>query len=177
MNLRSALPPLAPLAVALAATFVAISLTWSDLKKDTPDTSFDKKITPEAQVLPQASQSKDNGALVTTIEARPLFAQGRRNPDLVAPPIPVAVVPVELPDPVIVAEPAIAEVPTAPAILVVGNMSSGDIAQVLVRNSSDNSERWLKVGDEIDGWALVEITQDTIYLGRGEAKVAIKIFE
>lgn len=175
MNIRSAFPPLAPIVVAVTAVSVAAVLTWSSLQKPARQGSLEATFVADAQVLPLTDSGADQENLVRTIEVRPLFAQGRRNPDPVTPLI--AVAPAELPVAIIVAEPVIAEDPVAPALRVVGSMSSGAVAQILVRKAADNSERWLKIGDEIEGWALVEITQDTIYLRRGEAKVAIKIFE
>lgn len=180
MKLRAAFPPVAPLFVAVSASLAA----W--LNTPNVPTSVEEitvaAVNPSTQTdaLLVVEPSQDLQKFIAAIEARPLFIPGRRVPTLVQPE-PLA--PTEVPDVVPLSETALTidptpvETPVAPDIHMQGVMSSGGTIRVLIRNANDQSEQWFEKGADVQGWTLVEITQDAMVLRTGDTEVSIKMFQ
>lgn len=177
MNLRAVFPPLAPITVAVTA----VAAAW--LLSEPP--TFDAAYVPPSSVQEVAAKapptlskrSPDMPSLVAAMEARPLLIPGRRVPKQEPVTAPEAVdetltepsvIPEAIPEP---------ETPVAPDIHMQGVMILDQKLQVLVRNMSDQSERWFAIGEDIQGWTLVEITQGAMLLRSGDTEVTIAMFQ
>jgi hypothetical protein len=174
--------PLAPLIVAASACVVL----WLSSGQPEP-TGLQIKTTPksEAADVPQIglkSLAKDTATYVAAIEARPLLIPGRRVPDpspATAPAEPIEQAVAEMtPAPVEqVPEPTVVETPNPPQITLLGLMDLGGTSKALLRSTEDQSEQWYSQGDDVVGWTLVEITQDSILLRSGETEIPMKMFQ
>lgn len=177
MKLRATFPPLAPITVATAAAVAAWLLSKAPLFDIPHAAPFSaEEVATKAPVAISESE-QDMPSFIAAVEARPLLIPGRRVPKQE---------PVTAPEAIdeTLAEPSVApeaspepETPVAPDIHMQGVMTLDKKLQVLVRNMSDQSERWFAIGEDIQGWTLVEITQDRMLLRLGDTEVTIAMFQ
>jgi hypothetical protein len=166
------------LSAVLAASYLRDIPLLPSLLTPSPDTDVsgqggDRKLPPLT----------DAEAAHTAIATRPLFAENRQLEKVVeAEPLPE---PEPEPEPII--EPLIEDVPAAalaieplpflPDLKAIGYMSENGKQRVLVRTPDTGKEAWMVVGDGIDGWTLVEITQEAATFEAEGMQVAVKMFE
>jgi hypothetical protein len=96
---------------------------------------------------------------------KPLFAPTRRPP---APPPP--------PPPAVVRQAPPPPPPQPPALTFFGVVSEADGARALVRGPSNESLR-LRIGDEVEGWSVIEIDRRRLVLSLGERSETFSLFE
>lgn len=131
----------------------------------------------KAQILGNSPSLDEYAKLVAQVSARPLFSPTRRTPEAT---VSQAVVPTEMvpqtPEAPIQPAPEAAPSPP-PDIQIKGIIRIDATASALIRNRQDQSETWVKVGEQILGWTLVEITQESIILHQGADEITMQIFQ
>jgi hypothetical protein len=130
----------------------------------------------------------DAEAAHLAIATRPLFAENRQlekvaeaeplrepDPEPMAEPEPIPESYVEdVPEPTTAAaEPP----PDFPDLQAIGYVSESGTPRVLIRNPATGNEAWMAVGDRLDTWTLVEITQEAAKFEAEGTQVAVKLFE
>jgi hypothetical protein len=171
-------PPAAPLIVFLAATLAALFGATSPEIDDRPAQMEKKAVVAAEQDVVRLNPAAPLPANAAAIAEHPLLAQGRIPTTLesTAESEPVA-------EPIVEVEPESLEPPAEmvseapPDVRLMGIISTSSSAKALLRDQYDESEQWLAVGDTIQGWALVEITQSKVVLRAGGDEITIQMFE
>lgn len=149
-----------------------------ELDSALPAQSTTNQIVAKNPFLSSALSREESADIIANISGRPLFSATRKAPEMnsaeaeepaIAPPT----VPEPLNDPVLEAAP-----PSLPPELQVrGFIRLQSKPSVLIHNLQDQTEQWMKAGDQIMGWTLVEITQGGIILRFNDTEMTMKIFE
>lgn len=118
---------------------------------------------------------------MAAVAARPLLAENRQRPEQFQVEEAPAPEPVPEPAPAVI-EPPVAEVPEpslpdVPVIEVAGVMIAEQKPRILFRNPASGEENWLMVGDQIEGWTLVEITQVAAVLEAQGMQITIPVYK
>lgn len=108
---------------------------------------------------------------------RPLFSPSRRPipfnvPQPIDEPEIIETPPVQQEDP-----PIVNVTPDPPLVQLVGAMRSELSWVALVRDPTSGSERWAKVGEEIDGWRLRRVDANQIELTHGDDTLVLRLYE
>jgi hypothetical protein len=117
----------------------------------------------------------DTEEAIRQFTTRPLFAEGRRpfEPAPVAPEPPVVAVPELTPEPV---ETASEPLPS-PQIRLLGVMVSGEVRKALIFDESTGQQTWLSEGEAVQGWTLIEVSNNSMRLKVEDAEIAFNLFE
>ena len=175
MRLSGLLPPFGLLAV-LAGAFASSLSTEINGSKTLPgDNSPDADLptaaaSATALMLPAPSNV---AAAIDLFAARPLFAEGRRTAEAATPSLPE---PAPEPQPEMPAT-VVVQAPGQPLILMIGMMETNGNRKALVRDLSDNEERWITEGEVIGAWTLAQITQGAIRLEVEGAEITFNLFQ
>lgn len=184
MNIRRRLPPpgaVIALATALLMAVVMAPGTGPIVATQTAMAAQDQTARIAGGGAANLPPILDRQDTIVLFGDRPLLAEGRRP----APPAETLVT-VEPQDAVaepVVEPPAVPEAvaepepPKPPALHMLGSMIEGNSTQALIRDDSDGQERWFGLGADIDGWALVEISQSSIRLQSGPGEITIRLFD
>ncbi len=128
----------------------------------------------------------DAEAAHLTIASRPLFAENRQLEKVIeAEPLPE---PEPMPEPEPIPETYVEEVPepatvaadplpVLPDLKAIGYTSENGKPRVLIRTPATGNEAWMVVGDRLDDWTLVEITQEAATFEADGTQAAVKLFE
>lgn len=171
-------PPAAPLIVFSAAIFAS----WLGMSRQEPEERHPQPMLNSAEETGpndlSLNPAEPEPTNATAIAERPLLAKGRRpiapNSLAESDPTPViedeGVMEIQEPTPELVSEPP-------PEVRLLGVMLASGSRKALMRDHTDESEQWLAIGDTIQGWALVEITQGMVVLRAGADEISIQMFE
>lgn len=107
--------------------------------------------------------------------ARPLLAEGRRPyvPESIPVETTVAPPPEASPDPEPVAE---APMPP-PALILLGTIKRSDGWQALLRDDGKGSESWFAEGDDVSGWAIVQVQPESVTLQLQGNEITFHLFQ
>lgn len=176
-------PPLGPLAAIGAALLMHIYLEG---RQSGPPMAHAPTLTEtvaskEGSDLRIAPSSNVETA-VNLFQSRPLLAEGRRVPEPVPPEVAVVsdeivVAPEIAPEAVFEPEPEVAAAPEIPTVQMLGSMSNAHGDAVLIADSADGTQRWVRLGENIAGWTLVEITPVAIRLTANGVETTIDLFQ
>jgi hypothetical protein len=185
MSMRSWVPPFGPLAAIGAAITIHVYLGSLTLIQSAPQ-AMSRTETAESEGATDLDVAplSDVKAGVESFQSRPLLAEGRRVPQ----PAPVEVIeeflevvaePVIDPEPVSEPEPEITAPPPPelPLIQMLGSMSNANGDAVLIAEGPEGAQRWIRVGEDIAGWTVIEITSVSIRLSAGDMETSIGLFQ
>ena len=183
--MRSSL--LAPLGFILPfglSTFLAVSFYRTAPEAPAVSGPAPLIVAPESGSGPGLPPLTGIEAARTAIAVRPLLAEHRRLQPL------IEVEPVEdpppqpepEPEPVADTEPEPAPIPeesppSLPEVKAIGYISNNGSPRVLIRMLESGSEVWMGIGERLEDWTLVEITQEAATFETDGTQVAIKMFE
>ena len=183
MKLHNWLPPFGPL-VAIG-TALAMHVTLGG-QKTAPYvaalTLNEESVVSEQGSDPKIAPLSDIAASLASFQDRPLLAEGRRTPqpaavETINDPEEITPEPVIDPEPVPEPEPFIATAPEPPAVQMLGSMSNENGDAVLIADGADGAQRWVRLGEDIAGWTLIEITPVSIRLAAGDTQATIGLFQ
>lgn len=176
MRPSTLVPPLGVLGAIVSAAAIGLWLqagpeVGSQIGSDLITPSMTDPAISKGLLLPPRS---DAGAANVLFSQRPLLAEGRRS-FVPAPTTPEPIMAQEL-EPA-VSEP-VAEPPTAPlAMVMLGTLSTADTLKVLLLDPTTAVETWHAVGDEVQGWSIVEILPHITRLQLDGAEITFSLFQ
>lgn len=179
---RALVPPLGLLAAWFGAS-LGLWLMWPAPPAPPPAPQVDvtpsgsAEPAPETMPLPPvfaAQSARDPAADAALFAERPLLSETRRVP---LPPPPPAAAPDPAASPL--AAPAAPRQPAAPppTLRLQGLYAAEGKGRALLLNLEDGEAAWFAVGDEVMGWKLAKISQDSAFLTREGAEITIQLFE
>jgi hypothetical protein len=147
----------------------------------TPSPEFDFSGKGIDRMLPPLTDAEAAHVIIAT---RPLFAENRQlkkvaevetgtEPEPEPEPIPETYVE-EVPEPAAVVKDPL---PVLPNLEAIGYTSENGKTRVLISTPATGTESWMSVGDLLDGWTLVEITQEAATFEYDGTQAAIKLFK
>lgn len=180
MGLVTYVPPIGPIVAGIIAgywSYTSLPETSGIIARESPVATI-----VQADAAPTSTEAPlsivDLSAYDASIWQRPLFLTGRR----IEPPVSVVEV---IPAPEVVEfenqpinEPVeLVPPPPAPELRMLGSMTREGQTQALLQLSQSESQFWATEGDEVAGWILTKISQDSIHLSNNSTEVTIQLFE
>lgn len=180
-SLLTLLPP--PLVLIIAA---ALGFVWHETRMDTgshesgrstpADTQGDVVQDPEGPgTTLELLKPEDRAADLKFARERPLFSETRRRP--VPPPPPneaIAEPEIDVPEPEPRPEPEPNAPPPRPRIAIVGYVDTADGQQALILLGQNKTEKWVRVGDQVDEWTVTRITNADVKLEHLEFELIVE---
>jgi hypothetical protein len=106
--------------------------------------------------------------------ARPLLAEGRR--PFVPDPLPVEAE-LEPATPAPEPEPVAEDPVTPPALILLGTIKRSEGWQALLREEASGIESWFAEGDEVSGWAIVQVQPESVTLQLQDNEITFHLFQ
>lgn len=186
MKLRNFIPP--PFIAIVVAGFAAVYLDDDERGlKSMPEPIASEFATDNGVATAVTGNDDDFVASPSTfgddelvaIAERPLFSETRRKPEikpkLVLPlePAEDEFVEIEIEEPELEKKQPEAEPPIPPDFTYQGFVRSGENLIALVQNKQTSREKWVKIGDPLDGWTVTKVSEKQIEFDRaGFAHIA-----